>query len=110
MVSPKMQEKADDYNVLNFDGLNRLAYEKAIHQEDLPYFKKISGNVMHEKYKSSRCWKITESLIQHSERSELRSPYRVSNPGLPDQSVLIGQKCQNSKNPNATFLSSFQTL
>ena len=40
MASPKMQEITDDYNVLNFDGLNRLAYEKAIHQEDLPYFKK----------------------------------------------------------------------
>ena len=38
MASPKMQEITDDYNVLNFDGLNRLAYEKAIHQEDLPYF------------------------------------------------------------------------
>ena len=47
MASPKMQEITDDYNVLNFDGLNRLAYEKAIHQEDLPYFLKISGNVMH---------------------------------------------------------------
>ena len=62
MVSPKMQEITDDYNVLNFDGLNRLAYEKAIHQEDLPYFKKISGNVMHEKYKSSRCLKIKENV------------------------------------------------
>ena len=36
-----MQEMADDYNVLNFDGLNGLAYENVIHQEDLPYFKNI---------------------------------------------------------------------
>ena len=93
MASPKMQEITDDYNVLNFDGLNRLAYEKAIHQEDLPYFLKISGNVMHKKNKSSRCLKIKENVSSNI-ASEASYVYHSV---LPERSVLIGQKCQNSK-------------
>ena len=106
MASPKMQEITDDYNVLNFDGLNRLAYEKAIHQEDLPYFLKISRNVMHKKYYSSRCLNITEN-VSFNISSEASYVYHT---GFPDRSSLIGQKMPKFKNSNATFLSNFQTL
>ena len=42
-------------------------------------------------HRSSRCLKITKSLIQHCERSEVRLHFAVKLV-LPDRSILIGQK------------------
>ena len=82
-------------------------------------------------YYVTRCLKITKSLIQHCERSELRlhfewtkvnqfatvasfwRPEACGQTVLPDRSILIGQKMmRNAKIENfkCNILSNFQTI